>query len=309
MNDLKNEEDFIMYKYQVPENKKIRVIIDTDAKNEADDQFAIVHALLTPKFKIKGIIATHFGKHRTENSMEESYDECVKLLKLMGMTGKVDILKSSREAVKSETNYEYTEGAQRIVDEALSDDPSRLFVVFLGPLTNLACAYLHNPEIAGRLTAIWIGGGVYPDGCEEFNLSNDIQAANIIMKSNIELWQVPCNVYSKMKVSFAELQEKVYPCGAVGQYLFEQLLEFNDYASKFDFFGGESWSLGDSPVVGLMLNPHEFDYTLKEAPYIDSEMKYHFDGKGREIRVYHNIDHRFILEDMFAKIKLNYHLS
>jgi purine nucleosidase len=25
-----------------------RVIIDTDAKNEADDQFAIVHALLSP---------------------------------------------------------------------------------------------------------------------------------------------------------------------------------------------------------------------------------------------------------------------
>ena len=29
------------YAYQVPENKKIRVIVHTDCKNEADDQFAL----------------------------------------------------------------------------------------------------------------------------------------------------------------------------------------------------------------------------------------------------------------------------
>ena len=45
-----------IYMYNVPEKRKVRVIIDTDAKNEADDQFAIVHALLTPQFIIKGII-------------------------------------------------------------------------------------------------------------------------------------------------------------------------------------------------------------------------------------------------------------
>ena len=33
------------YQYQVPENKKIRVIIHTDCKNEADDQYALVHHL------------------------------------------------------------------------------------------------------------------------------------------------------------------------------------------------------------------------------------------------------------------------
>ena len=29
----------------IPEEKKVRVIVNTDAKNEVDDQFAIVHAL------------------------------------------------------------------------------------------------------------------------------------------------------------------------------------------------------------------------------------------------------------------------
>jgi purine nucleosidase len=39
--------------------KRTRVIIDADAKNEADDQFAIVHALLTPSFELHGIVPAH----------------------------------------------------------------------------------------------------------------------------------------------------------------------------------------------------------------------------------------------------------
>ncbi|NLI61377.1 MAG: nucleoside hydrolase [Clostridiales bacterium] len=297
-----------MYKFNVPKEKQVRVIVDTDAKNEADDQYAIVHALLTPKFNIKGIVASHFGTRRTRTSMEESYEECVKLLDLMEPTGKVDVLRGAKEAIVSEREYEFSEGARRIVDEALSDDPSKLFVVFLGPITNLACAYLHNPEIAGKLTAIWIGGAPYPEGGSEFNLSNDIEAARIIMKSDIELWQVPTNAFSRIVTSLAELQDKVYPCGKVGKYLFEQMVEFNT-AIVGHYEGwphGESWTLGDSAVIGLMLDPHDYAWTMREAPLIDEDMKYHFDGNGRQIRVYHDIDSRFILEDMFAKLKINY---
>ena len=43
-----------------PEACRVRVIIDTDAKNEGDDDFAILHHLLTPQFDVRGICATHF---------------------------------------------------------------------------------------------------------------------------------------------------------------------------------------------------------------------------------------------------------
>jgi len=39
---------------------KIRIIICSDAKNEADDQYALVHAMLTNKFIIKGLVAGEF---------------------------------------------------------------------------------------------------------------------------------------------------------------------------------------------------------------------------------------------------------
>ena len=49
------------YAFKVPESKRVRVLIHTDCKNEADDQFAIAHHFMTPKFDIRGLIAGHFN--------------------------------------------------------------------------------------------------------------------------------------------------------------------------------------------------------------------------------------------------------
>lgn len=41
--------------FDIPDHKKVRVIVDTDAACEADDAFAIVHALLSPKLIVRGV--------------------------------------------------------------------------------------------------------------------------------------------------------------------------------------------------------------------------------------------------------------
>ena len=35
------------YTFSVPDNKRVRMIVSTDCKNEADDQFALAHHLMT----------------------------------------------------------------------------------------------------------------------------------------------------------------------------------------------------------------------------------------------------------------------
>lgn len=44
------------FQYKVSEDKKVRVIIDTDAACEADDPFAIAHALMCQKFDVRAIL-------------------------------------------------------------------------------------------------------------------------------------------------------------------------------------------------------------------------------------------------------------
>lgn len=289
------------YSFQVPEPKRLRLLINTDAKNEADDQFAIAHALLTPRFINKGIIAAHFGTARTTESMEESYAEAKLVAELM--KSDVPVYKGAPRALPDESTPVPSEGAEAIIREAMSDDPHPLYVIFLGPLTDLAAAYLMEPRIADRLTAVWIGGGAYPNGGWEFNLSNDVHAANVVMASPIPLWQVPRNVYSMIKVSLAELENRVKPCGEIGKYLFEQMVRFNDEQAH-GWPRGESWSLGDSPAVSLLLDDHEFGYEEMPAPRITPDMHYVHHQNERKIRVYHYVDSRFTLEDMYAKLAL-----
>ncbi len=295
------------YHFVVPEAKKIRLIINTDAKNEADDQFAIVHALLTPRFIIKGIIAAQFGTRRTTQSMLESYEEIQKVLQMTGYDGVIPTFKGAEKDLEKETSPRPSEGAELIIREALSNDPRPLFAIFLGPLTDMASALLMNPEIANRLTVIWIGGGAWPEGGEEFNLSNDIHAANVVFSSGVSLWQVPRDVYLMMRVSLAELQARVEPCGEVGRYLFRQLEDFNTaMGENLTWPAGESWCLGDSPAIGLLLDQHEYCFDLRPAPRIGHDMRYEHIPGNRLIRVYNRIDPRFILEDFYSKLRLNF---
>ena len=294
------------YAFPVPPEKQVRLITDTDAKNEADDQFAVVQALLSPKMDNVGLIAAHFGTDRVPDAMEASYRELEIVLDKMQFPKEGLLYHGAPHALPNKTTPVVSEGAELIVREAMKEDPRRLFVIFLGPLTDLASAYLMEPRIAGRLTAIWIGGGVYPTGSPEFNLGNDVNAANVVFSSKIELWQVPKNVYEMMPVSLAELQVRVRPCGEIGRYLFDQLVAHSqeDGPRRSDFRMGETWVLGDSPAVGLILYEDRFSYDWMPAPYITQEQAYVHTGLYRPIRVYRSIDSRLILEDMYAKLQL-----
>lgn len=290
-----------MKKFNIPEEKKVRVILDTDAKNEVDDQFAIVQAVLSESFDVRGIITTHFGKEKSVQSMQDSYDEVNKVLSLVNRQD-IKVLHGGEEAIETENTPVISEGAEFIIEEAMKEDESPLYIAFLGPLTDMASALLLKPEIAKKnITVIWIGGRDWPAGGWEYNLKNDVCAANIVFKSEVQLWQVPRNVYRMMPVSHAELWTRVYPYGAIGKYLAENVVAFNnEWTSR----PREFRILGDSPAVGLILYDDCGEWEWKPAPEFDDDMNYIHNGKNRPIRVYKNIDARFILEDLYAKLKL-----
>ncbi|MGN0747584.1 MAG: nucleoside hydrolase [Aristaeellaceae bacterium] len=297
--------------FTVPESKRVRMIIDTDCKNEADDQYALTHHLLTPMLDIRGIIAAHFetnahiwGEHQTVHA---SYDEILRVMNLMDMTGKYPVVLGADRPMPDEQTPVPSAGAQLIIDEAMREDERPLFVGLLGTSTDLASALLMEPRIAERLTVIWIGGGDYPHGCWEFNLAQDIHAANVMMASRTPLWQVPRQAYKQMNVTLSELRYRVAPYGKIGRYLFEQLAEFSARvgAGKGAWPHGESWCLGDQPTVGLLLEDRERDnYDLLPAPRIAPDFSYQPLEGSREIRVYHTIDTRMILEDFYCKLAL-----
>jgi inosine-uridine nucleoside N-ribohydrolase len=281
------------------------VIIDTDAKNEADDQFAIVHGLLSPTFDVRGLIPAHFGTRRSDRSMEESREEIDLLLDLTELKGKITVANGAPTGLPDEQTPVDSDGARLIIEEsklATTNDP--LFVSFLGPLTDMASAILLDPELVRRdVVVIWIGGrgynGYAADQRMEFNLSNDVHAANVVFGSGITVWQVPSDVYTKVSVGYAELEEKIGDAGPLGRYLVDQLIEWND---KWHGEPIESRSLGDSPAISLMLYPHSGNFRTRPAPRFGVDGWY-LPGTDNPIQVCEEVDVRFLLEDMFAKIR------
>ena len=287
--------------FSFPEEKKLRVIVDTDAKNEADDQYAIVHAVLTPAFDLLGIIPAHFGELKSKTSRKDSRREVMLLLELMGLTEQYRVEDGADRALPDEVSPVDSPGARLIIEEALKDDPRPLHVAFYGPLTEMASALLLEPSIENtNIRVVWIGGGPWPAGGREYNLSNDIAAANVVMRSRLQVWQIPSPVYRRMPASFAELAEKVYPCGKIGRYLVEQLVKHNARTAPQAM---EYRSLGDSPAVGVIIYPGCGAWEWQPAPEITPSMHYVHTGANRPIRVYRDIDSRFILEDFYAKLR------
>lgn len=281
---------------------KIRVIICSDAKNEADDQYALVHAMLTKKFIIKGLVAGHFRKPETNKL---SYNEMVKLAKLTNTYGNYPIVLGANSKITDYHDYQMSSGAQLIIDEALKGDPVPLFVVNIGALTDLATALLKCPKIASKMTAIWVGGGRYPSGSKECNLANDLKAANYVFSSKVPLWQIPSDAYKTTLVSLSQLKLRVKPMGKLGIYLYDQLENFieENYQQK-SWVNSECWVMGDSGAIGVLLEEQKSYYKEITAPFFDDQFHYVYKQDNRKIRVYFQLNNYFIIEDMLSKIEL-----
>ena len=287
-------------KYTVPEYKKIRVIIDTDAACEADDPFAIVHGLLSPKLIVKGIVAEHF---REAGSVERSYDEIRTITELMD----IDVpIYMGQQGPLSEDDH-VSEGVQAIIDEALCEDDKPLFVLCQGAITNVAKAVMTEPSIKGRMTVIWIGthGTDYNTApFREFNAGNDVEAANLFLESGTDIWLVPSYVYTTILIGLAEIERRIAPLGPIGRHLFENMDTYNqsEYAG---WTKGESWSLGDSPAIAIALNPDCGTYEISPAPIVaEDTSSLPSNGARPNVRIYKQVDSRYILEDLIAKLEL-----
>ena len=301
--------------YTVPFEKQYRVILCMDTANEVDDALAIVHALLTPQFDVKCMIAEQFRVKKEDRvkrpPLELSVAETECVFEKAGFLGKVPIIRGAAEPMIDDKTAQESEGARFIIAEALKDDPRPLFVCCGGPLTDVASAILLEPSITNRLTVTWSGGGAYPNGGGEYNWSSDPQSVNTVFSSFAPVWQFPNNVYSQMRVTTARLALNMRPRGEIGKYLFDTMMAYNEKMKKTRGWPrGEDWTDGDAPFVGALLdqNNRVNFYDMRPAPFVDPKSGRYSEPSipNRLIRIYTKIDGETIIEDFFAKLSLAY---
>ena len=133
--------------------RKARMVLDTDAYNEIDDQFALTYALLSPEqMTVEAIYAAPFYNDRSAgpgDGMEKSYEEILRLLDFLGVKSDGLAYRGSTEYVGAARQPQENAAVRDMIARALaSPDDDPLYVVAIGAITNVASALLLAPEIA-----------------------------------------------------------------------------------------------------------------------------------------------------------------
>ncbi len=310
---------------------RYRVISDNDYSGDPDGLVQLAHHALSSSVELRAVIGSHLkpmdGFDPSEVTAEHAVHKARTVLELLGIGDGLPVVAGSNAAMADRKTPLDTPASRAIIAEALREDDDRpLFVCCGAGLTALASAWLMEPRIAQRLTAIWIGGAEHADLVEplvggtpcEYNTAIDIAAAQVVLNdSDIPLWQVPRDAYRQVIATMDELEVWLRPCGAIGEHLFTELHRVAGMLGSIGMPAGEIYVLGDSPLVLLTAlqtmfepSPASSRSVLKAAPILDDEGAYVVDERGalagldpnRQIRVWTELDCGLLMRDLYAKL-------
>ncbi len=286
-----------------PPDGPVRMVLDTDTYNEIDDQFALVHAMLSPdRLNVEAIYAAPFHNARSSgpsDGMEKSYEEILRLLERLGVSPEGLAFRGSTAYLAGPDAPQKSEAALDLVERATGGGGGPLYVVAIGAITNVASAILLEPEIIGRIVVVWLGG--HPTHCpstREFNLKQDLHASRLIFDCGVPFVQIPCRyVASHLTTTVPEIDAHVAGRGALGDFLAER---FKGYSKDHYAWAKEIW---DISAIGYVVNPTWVPTDLVHSPILTDQVTWSVDRSRHWIRIANGLNRNAIFRDLFQKIE------
>ncbi len=293
---------------EVPEGP-IDVVLDTDAYNEIDDQFALSYLLCyRERLRLQGICAAPFHNARSvspEDGMLKSYDEILKLLKLAGredLCGSVYL--GSREWMQKENTPVPSPAAEYLASLSDRYTPEHpLYIVAIGAITNVASALLMNPRMKENVVIVWLGGNAFHvNHTWEFNLAQDVTSGRVVFDCGVPLVQLPCSgVVDRFATSRYELEHWLLGKSPLCDYLVKNTVqEAESYAA------GKPWTrvIWDVTAVAWLVNDGNrfMRGELRHSPIADYDHRYAFDYDRHFIRYVASINRDALFADLFDKL-------
>ncbi len=296
---------------------KIDVVLDTDAYNEIDDQFALAYLLKsTEKLNTVAIYAAPFFNQRStspKDGMEKRYEEIFNVLKILNREDlSSNVFKGSEDYIKDEQTPTISDAANDLVKRAMNYSPKNpLYVVAIGAITNIASALLLNPEIAKNIVIVWLGGHAYNHmDTAEFNMVQDIAAARVVFKSSAPFVQLPCvGVVSHFHFSIVELEHYMRGKNKLCDFLLDRVIE---HKKEYEGLMGKSMLIfskviWDVVAVAWLLNDNDRFMIghLTHAPLPEYDKVYSFSPHNRIIKTIYYVDHATLASDLIKKLTQN----
>ena len=282
---------------KIPEGK-IDVVIDTDAYAdsiwEMDDQFAIAYLLSFDKFDVKAFY-TYVAGDEFVRGVSEVVSRCsrsdLNSVIFKGSTVGTDI-----------NNPEKSEAVTDLVERSKNySEDNPLYVIAIGPLTNIADALLVDPTLSERIVIVALMGHDFtqPD-TNEYNLQKDIVASKVIMESEAPVMLVPCiDVAKKLVMSYGECVENWQGKNSIGDYLIYCMAKMFRDEPKSEY----KRIIWDAVPVALLVHPEWVTYEITERPWLTFDKHWLFGKNDGKILYVGDINHEEIKNDIIERIK------
>jgi inosine-uridine nucleoside N-ribohydrolase len=177
-----------------------------------------------------------------------------------------------------------------------SDNP--LYVVPIGCITNIASAILIEPKIIEKIVVVWLGGNsLYWPHQWEFNLQQDVLAAQVVFNSGVPFVTLPCqNVVSHLHTTIPELKHYLEGKNDLSDYLYKIVLEYSG--------GQEAWSkvIWDVSAIAWLINPAWVATDLVHSPILTDQKTFSVDHSRHFIRMATSLNRDAIFRDLFEKL-------
>ena len=266
---------------------KQKIIIDCDPGH--DDAIALLIACYTEKYDLIGV-STCAGNQTIDKTSKNT-------LNLLNFFKKeIKVVKGETDPIKRKVKtcpeihgesgldgydfpaykeeYDSRPAWQYIIDTVLAN--KGIIVITTGPMTNLALALSHNPDIAKNIKEIVLMGGSTGEGNitpeAEFNILVDPEAADICFKADVPMRMLGLNVTRQILVTDKVVKE-ASKINTRGSDLFVKLMKvFNENQRKF--FGLEYGPLHDPATIISLINEKAFKFEPMHVEIDCSDTKY-----------------------------------
>jgi purine nucleosidase len=166
---------------------RLRVVVDTDANNELDDQHALAYLLFNGRsFDVEGITV---NTTRGGGDIGQQVAEARRVLALCTLQDKVPLKAGANGSFTQirphlgDASFDGSEAVHFLIERAHAAADSRLVLLPIGKLTNVALALAKDPSIAAKVRIVWLGSNYPAKG--EYNQENDLDAVRYVLSVDV----------------------------------------------------------------------------------------------------------------------------
>ena len=162
------------------------------------------------------------------------------------------------------------------------------------------CPQLDIAQREQGIAVVWLGGQPphWPTA-REFNLKQDVPAAQVVFDSGVPFVQIPCaGVASHLLTTIPEMEVYVKPHGEIGKFLFET---YETY--RIDPFA-RSKEIWDISATGWLIDDSWAPTHQVASPILTDQVTWSVDPGRHPIRIAHSVKRDAIFGDLFKKLAL-----